>query len=534
MKDSGPHRLSKTDFISYKECSKNVWVKWHRPDIYDSSPLSEFERALAEMGNEVEEVARNMFKDSESRTIGKRSQGAQELTRQLIAEKIPVIFQPVFSTDTYLAAADVLKWNSEASAYDIYEIKMSSTEEADDKGKVRVDRKKELQFEYDLAFQANVIEECGLKLNKRYLIRLNRNYVRHGDLDYTPGKLFVVEDKTEKIISFQPIVMAEMKGAYLYLSDEKEPVGSCDCYYRGRSSHCTTFAFNNRTFGVPEYSVHDLNRIGSSPKLLKELLDEGMISMDDLNEFDDRLQPKPAKAGAKQPKPRKLNQIKVHRSQKPIIEFDSIRAELDALQFPLYFLDYETSPQAIPPFSGYRPYQHIVFQYSLHVVHEKGAEPEHYECIILDGDPSERICQSLKKHIGPIGSVISWNKTFENSRNKELGAILPEYKKFFDNLIARTYDLKDIVEYQYYVHPKFYGRSSIKVVLAALFDKDDISYKTLGVQNGTDAIEAYRQITTGELSGNAAEQKKKEMLEYCKLDTFAMYRLWKLFAELVE
>ena len=52
--------------------------------------------------------------------------------------------------------------------------------------------------------------------------------------------------------------------------------------------------------------------------------------------------------------------------------------------------------------------------------------------------------------------------------------------------------------------------------------------------NGTDAIEAYRQISKGELVGEDAEEKKKEMLEYCKLDTKAMYTIWKHLCELVE
>jgi len=64
--------------------------------------------------------------------IERRSEGALELTKKLIAEKTPVIFQAVFATDKYLAATDVLKWNDKAQKYDIYEIKMSSTEEEDD------------------------------------------------------------------------------------------------------------------------------------------------------------------------------------------------------------------------------------------------------------------------------------------------------------------------------------------------------------------------------------------------------------------
>jgi hypothetical protein len=309
-----------------------------------------------------------------------------------------------------------------------------------------------------------------------------------------------------------------MEEAYKYLSADREPVGPCSCFYKGRSSHCTTFEYNNKELNVPNYSVHDLNRIGNSKKYLTELLDAGILDIKDVP-IDDRLSSK------------KLNQVLVHKSQKPLINEETLKEELDSLTFPLYFLDYETYPTAIPPYSGYKPYQHIVFQYSLHVLKSKDALPEHFECLILEGDPAEKIVESLHEQIGNKGSIISWYATFENTRNKELGNMMPKYKKFLDDVINRTYDLMKIVEDQHYVHPNFLGRSSIKKVLPALIK--DLSYKDLGVKSGTEAIDAYGKITSGELKGKEVEKKKKEMLEYCKLDTLAMYRLWKFFVELV-
>ncbi len=504
--------LTKTDFISYRECAKNVWVKKHKPDVYASFPQSEFEISLGEMGNDVEELARGMF--PEGILISGRGATAQKKTLDLIREKASVIFQAVFETGKYLSAADVLKWNEQTSSYDLYEIKMSSTENGDEE--MKKDKKRELQYEYDLAFQASVIESSGTKLEKKYLIRLNKNYVRMGDLDFTPGALFIVEDKTDAINNLISTVETEMLEAYKYLDSDLEPNGPCSCFTKGRSAHCTTFSYNNPN--VPEYSVHDLNRIGGSKRYLTELLDSGILHIKDVP-IDERL------------KTKKLNQVKVHLSQKPMINIEGLKEELSKLEFPLYFLDYETFPTAIPPFSGYKPYQHIVFQYSLHILRTPDGIPEHFEELILEGDPSERIAESLHKNIGTKGSIVSWYATFENSRNKELGRMLPTYKQFFENIVSRTYDLMDIVEDQHYVHPDFHGRSSIKKVLPALIK--DLSYKTLGVQSGTEAIEAYGQITSGELKEKEIIKKRHEMLEYCKLDTYAMFKLWEFFRGLV-
>jgi len=183
-------------------------------------------------------------------------------------------------------------------------------------------------------------------------------------------------------------------------------------------------------------------------------------------------------------------------------------------------------------FNGYHPYQHIVFQYSLHVLKDKDSKLEHYDLLVLDGDPAEKIVESLRSHIGGTGSLISWYKKFENSRNKELARLVPLHYEFLHDVISRTYDLMDIVDQQYYVHHGFKGSSSIKKVQPVL--APDFSYKHLGVQNGTDAIEAYRQISKGELIGKPLEEKRRQMLEYCKNDTEVMYILWKFFNNLIK
>lgn len=525
--------ISKTDFILWRECPHNTWVKKNKPEVYNSFEISEFEKSLGEIGNEVELVARKMFPDGY--LVEKRSAGAQELTQTLLTEKKSVIFQAVFATDKFMAASDVLKWNETEGAYDIYEIKMSSAGlDGEEVGKELKDE----QFENDLAFQSNVADLVGLKIAKKYLIRLNKDYVRKGELDLTPGALFIIEDKTETIDKLMPGVLVDMERSYEFLNQKVQPKGSCGCYYTGRGSHCTSFTYLNPE--VPKYGVHDLNRIGNSKKALKSLLDEGILTLDKIPDEDERLKPSKIKKPGEEARegvPRKWNQVKAYKTNEPIINLEAIKVELNSLTFPLYFLDYETWPRAIPPYNGYRPYQQIVFQYSLHVLESPEAEPVHKEFLHFDGDPAEKIVAALRRDIGDVGTVISWHKPFENSRNKELADAVPLEYNFLHNLIKRTYDLKDIVENQHYVHPGFLGRSSIKKVLPVVAKlsgrEQELDYKKLGVKNGMDAIEAYRKIKDGELVGADKEQKVKDMLAYCKLDTYAMYVIWKFFYKLV-
>ncbi len=535
--------LSKTNFILYRECPNNTWVKIHEPEEYAKFEISDFEKSLGVMGNEVERLARGMFPSGV--LVEGRGEESQKLTNKLIAEKTPVIFQAVCVTDKYLAASDILVWNESVNAYDMCEIKMSSafeikqeemsdSDDDEEEKPKKVNKKKELQYEYDLAFQVNVFEMCGVKINNKYLIRLNKEYKKAGDLDFSENKLFVKEDKTEKINNLLEQAKFEMSQASEYISQTKKPTDSCPCYYRGRSSHCTAFKYINPD--VPDYSIHDLNRIGNSKALLKELIDAGILTVDKVPEDwipkVKKLSKKEIEECKGERKPRKLNQIQVYKSKEQIIDLEAIKIELNSLTFPLYFLDYETYPTAIPMFNGYHPYQHIVFQYSLHILRDKDSKLEHYDDLILDGDPAEKIVEGLRSYIGNTGSIISWYKKFENSRNKELANLVPLHREFLYDVIERTYDLMDIVDQQHYVHHGFKGSSSIKKVQPIL--APDFSYKHLGVQNGMDAIEAYRQITQGELTGKLAEEKKTQMLEYCKNDTEVMYILWKFFIKLVE
>ena len=111
--------------MRWQECPKNAWLAIHKPDFYYSFEPTEFELALRETGEKVEGIAQGLFPDGV--LVEGRDEAAQKLTRKLIDAKTPVIFQPAFSKDGFLAVADVLKFNTETGGYAIYEIKSSSS-----------------------------------------------------------------------------------------------------------------------------------------------------------------------------------------------------------------------------------------------------------------------------------------------------------------------------------------------------------------------------------------------------------------------
>ena len=317
--------LSKTDYLIWRECHKNAWYKIHQPEIYNSGELSDFEKQIIETGNEVELVARQLF--AQGLLVEGRGKEAEEKTKELLKTGAHVIFQPVFVKNHFLAAVDVLELRQDGT-YNIYEIKSTSD----------IDKKTHY---HDVAFQVNLLEQCGLKISGAFLIHLNSEYIRKGDLNIF--QLFVTEDVTEKALQMQQEVGQEMQVALNYILQENEPLGYCDCVYKGRSNHCTTFKYSNEK--VPAYGVHDITRIGLSKGKLQNMVDVGIFELSDVPEdiFDTLT-------------PAQQNQIETHLTGRRILDSLSIKKELSSLVFPLYFLDYETFPSALPRFDGFSPY----------------------------------------------------------------------------------------------------------------------------------------------------------------------------------
>jgi len=195
------------------------------------------------------------------------------------------------------------------------------------------------------------------------------------------------------------------------------------------------------------------------------------------------------------------------------------------MQYPLYFLDYETFNPAIPLFPGYQPYEQIVFQYSLFVVKAPGAKPQHYEALIADGrDPAPLIAQNLLKNIGSEGSVVVWYKPFEAGRNKDLARHCPEHAEQLLGINERLFDLMLIFRDGHYIHPDFKGSASLKVVLPALCPA--LGYNEMTIPDGEAAMLTWYWLHTGTIPAEERQKTIEAMKAYCKMDTYGMVAIW--------
>ena len=224
-------------------------------------------------------------------------------------------------------------------------------------------------------------------------------------------------------------------------------------------------------------------------------------------------------------KPQQQVQVEVVRAGAARIHSQKIAHSLSQLTYPLYFLDYETFASAVPLWNGVRPYQQLPFQYSLHVMEQAGGPLVHREFLARGGDyPVPQLLEHLQSHLGPVGSVIVWNRSFEMGCNDGMAALHPEYADFLSGVNARVYDLMEIFANGWYAHPGFHGSASIKKVLPVLVPA--LSYKDLGIGEGLTAQIRWMRAARGELTAAQMQQVYDHLVEYCGQDTLAMVRIY--------
>jgi hypothetical protein len=493
--------ISKTDFVLWHSCPKNAWLRIHKPDVYYATELTEFEQSVIDAGIEVELVARNLFPDGVLITGGSQEE-ARTNTSTALESGNRTLFQPFFEHEQLLAMLDVLQYDDHKPEYAIYEVK-ASTEIKD-------------EYLYDLAFQTVLLRQLGMNAGRALLVHLNGGYVRKDAFDL--ARLFKIVDVTDTIERIAEIVAAEMREARTYLLSDTEPPGPCSCIYKGRSKHCSTFKYSNPN--VPTYGVHDIARVGSSPKKLRELVDAGILSLENI--------PAEIKLTRTQ-----CAQLQAYRTGESIIDKAAISRELDELAFPLHFIDYETFAPPLPLFNDYSPYDQIPLQYSVHVVGSRSEEPIHRDFLhVGTNDPSSSFLDLLQQHVGSFGTIVVWNKAFESHVNDGIARRLPPARDYLIDFNDRIYDLMDIFTKQYFVHKDLLGKVSIKKVSPVL--TPDLSYSALEIHDGAAASLAWSKLLSAALGPEESKELYRQLREYCTLDSYGMYAIWRALIGLSE
>lgn len=497
--------ISKSRFLDYLICPKDAWFRMHKPELKEFE-ISPGLQNTFDQGYEAEDYAKQLKIFTGMVEVTARGTDIQKEVDTLISRKTPAIYQATFIADGFIIRCDVIKWNPETSKWDLYEIK-SSTKRHDTGARDHLS---------DTAFQAIVMERYGLPVGKIFIVHLNSEYVRNGELDIE--NLFIINDCTSKVAARRVTVAPEMEEAKKYLNQENEPKNGCDCIYHGRSSHCATTSISHPQ--IPEYSVHDLSYIGKSPDKLRDLIEHGIYHLHDIENASDFTD-------------KQHNQIEVHKSDVEMIDKKEIENVLNGYTYPLYFFDYETFAPAIPAYDGFSPYKRIPIQFSLHYIEKKGGDLQHIEYLHLENsDPSRAVAKLLSDSINPLGTVLAWNVGFEKSVTNELALRVLEYEKTLHRICEQMQDLMDIFSDQHYVHKGFKGRVAIESVMNTLLP--EMSYDHLPYTGADVGFVWWSNIVSKGINPNNREETIHLIKEYCKQDTFVMVEIFRILNDIIK
>jgi len=492
--------LSKSRYCKGVQCPKILWLDEHKSEERDDSGLNQ---RILDTGNKVGDLAMQYFGDFTEVSYSDDKSKMLEETKQLLDAKIKIICEASFAHNGNFCSVDILRRNKNKT--EIIEVKSSTAV-------------KPVYYD-DAAFQYYVLSACGLNISKVSIMHINNNYVLPEEGALNLKRFFTIQDCTKETLARQDDVASNINYFKKYAAQENEPemeIGA-QCYAPYECPYCN-YCFRH----IPKESVFSISSRALRMEKKFDLYNKGIVTIKQLLKSGDEL-------GASA----RLQAETLFYKRPPAVDRNAIKAFLESLRWPLYFLDFETMQEAIPLYKGMRPYMQTPFQYSLHIQKSAGAELEHKEFLAEEGmDPrrllAQRLCDDIPKNV----CIIAYNMSFEKSRIKELAdffsdisenALSAHLMNIHDNFI----DLMQPFQTFAYYSNELCGSYSIKKVLPALcHDDPELDYHVLDlIHNGGEAQTAYAQLSDKNLSAEEKQRVRTALLAYCRLDTLAMVKI---------
>ena len=481
--DSDFTRLSKSKYLSGRQCTKRLYLEIHSPEL--ATEPDEHTQAILDMGTEVGELARRRFPggvlvESSHRQLAE----ALHRTAALLEDPtVPAIFEGTFEFDHVLVRVDILERVTNGPegqpAWRVIEVKAST-------------RVKEVHLD-DLAIQTYVLRGAGLQVTASCLMHVNNQYIYPGsELDL--GDLFLVKDVTAAVSDRLPPLSGQLAGMQTVVRSQSAPTIEPDTHCHEPYecpfwAHCTKDKPERWVFHLPE-----------SGALHRQCVQAGIETIDEI--------------------PAGFKLSTVQRRVKENVEWLSprLKSALESVRHPVHHLDFETFMPAIPKIPMTRPYQAIPTQWSNHIELEDG-RLRHDEYLCMEPkDPREDMAVALLRSLGTEGTICVYS-AYERHILESLASAVPLLKEDLKRVMARLWDLLPVIREHYY-HPNFRGSYSIKTVLPALVPT--LHYGDLQIQEGGTAAVHYYRMVYEEMDWVEKMRIREALLQYCQRDTLAM------------
>lgn len=553
-------RLTKSKFKLALECPSKLNYA-SVPDYVNTMDNNEMLKGLAEGGHQIGKLAQWIFsKQADGQGIpyhevqGRLEQQLAETAEYLKHEQV-VLFEPTFIVDNFLVRVDVLV--KHGNQIQLIEVKSKSFERGEFPrngiGFVKTDY---LPYLQDVAFQTMVVQRCHADWQiTPYLMMPNKNVVcTTADLH----QLFSVRPDPENlrnVIVAMPPLTASIEHTFLEavdVSQEVQELMKGDLLVSSRPNfHASialadewgadyakgaefTPAINAKKCGECEFysaapkegarsGFHECWKRAKVPNFSDSVVREDLVlklfdgrkvkqdAMDDYRFYLNELTQE--EIGAE-----RLDVLSTHpisTKQRQWMQasgeipgggshYFNKRGFLEAQEnwvYPYYFLDFEGAKSALPIRANQTPNQQIIFQYSIHVMHQDGRIEHHKQYLdVTHGDHAHaRMLRALRDHLGQSGTIFRWSD-YENTVLNALRSELQteanppddrdELIAFIDSITkpsgkdksrsagARCMVDQAAVAANYYFHRNTDGSSSIKKVLPAVFESSDFLRET--------------------------------------------------------
>ena len=471
--------ISKSKFMSGRQCPKRLWQEIHHPERADEYGAgTEF---TFFQGHEVGALAqqwrgKGILIELDRRNIAK----AISETQEALAGGAKRIYEAAFEHNGFLALADIVERKRDGS-WRLIEVKATTSA-------------KDIHVP-DLAFQAWLMEQNGLSVSETAVVHLNNQAI------WPKDELLTMSGNTSEVLAAMPEVVKLAKRLSKMIASTTEPDieigGQCnDPYVCNFQSHCWK--------DVPADHIGVLPRL--SEKKAGELLSRGWTRVAQIEDVS------MLSVGQRR-------WVSALKSGKPYVDEAAIHNWLSGVKYPLYSLDFETVSYAIPRWKGVRPYQQVPFQFSCHRIGPRGGL-SHQEYLHLDqDDPRTALADALIAATGDSGSIMAWNAGFERRVITELADLFPRKRAALLAIADRLIDLMDVFR-SWYLHPQCYGSASIKAVGKAVLGSE-ADYSALEIGGGEEAYAAWHQRV---FAGGPVEIEKA-LREYCQQDTLLPVKL---------
>jgi hypothetical protein len=483
-----PQRLSKSRYTAGAQCHKLLWWKVHEPEAVELQPGKVLQDRF-DQGRHVGELARQRFPggvlvDLPHTAVAERVQ----LTRKLLDDGAPAIFEASFLANNTFVAVDILAPNN--GGYHLTEVKSSSSQKD--------------EHLPDVAVQMYVLGQSDIRVSGAEVMHLCKE-CHYPDL----SNLFARTDVTEAVQPLLGKVGWELEAQFEMLAGPLPDVQiGLNCH---EPYECP---FMERCW--PKDNDHIMRLYSIGPKKGCGFLLTGVNRIRDL------------------PATQKLNvtqkrQIRAMKEGHIVVE-PGLKQALEAFDGTLGFLDFETIQRAVPVWPGMAPWEQAPAQFSYHESDGNGGY-RHAE-YLAEGpeDCRPELARRMVEATGHAERVVTYSG-FEKTRIRGLQKAVPELRSELEALENKLIDLLPVVRENVY-HPDFLGSFSLKYVLHPLVP--ELTYDDLVIVDGLVAsVEIARLLfVAGKIPQHEHDRVRHDLLNYCERDTWAMVKVLERLNEL--